>query len=73
MAWWKLSLVFIAGVLAGALAWGFGDLAILDFRGERDLEADDLPTTELFDDSPVRETEFSKMTSRLKTPRSTAR
>ncbi len=37
MAWWKWALVFLAGAIVGALAWGASDLAALGFKGEMDL------------------------------------
>jgi hypothetical protein len=61
MVWWKLLLLFFAGFVVGAMAWGASDLALLDRRGEQDLEAADIDTTELFDDTPVRETPLSEM------------
>lgn len=62
MTWWKLVLLFAAGFVAGGIAWAVSDLAIMDYRGETDLGAEDLSTTELFDDSPVREPAFADMT-----------
>jgi len=61
MSKWKLVLLFGAGFIAGALTWGLGDLAILDYRGETDLTAEEIPTTELYDDNPVRELPFAEM------------
>lgn len=61
MTWWKLALLFVAGFVAGALAWALSDLAVLGFRGEMDLSAEEMPTTEMFDDEPVRELPFAEM------------
>ena len=61
MTWWKLALLFAAGFVAGAIAWALSDLALLDYRGEADLKSQDIDTTELFDDSPVRELPFASL------------
>jgi hypothetical protein len=62
MPWWKLALLFLGGVVVGALLWGFSDLAMLSFRGTPELRAEEVDGTELFDDSPVRELSVSEMT-----------
>ena len=62
MAWWKLLLLFAAGFLAGVVALMASDLALLDWRGETDLSAEDIPTTELYEDDPVRPLPFAEMT-----------
>ena len=62
MTWWKLALLFAAGFVAGAIAWALSDLALLDYRGETDLQIEDINTTEMFDDSPARELPFADMT-----------
>ena len=61
MARWKLALLFLLGFAAGAIAWGVSDLAVMDWRGETDLTAEEIPTTEMYDDQPVRETRFSEL------------
>lgn len=64
MVWWKLALLFLAGVVVGALAWALGDLAILGFDAKPDLEVGDpVPGTELYDDEPVRELSFSELSA----------
>jgi hypothetical protein len=63
MSWWKLALIFVAGFVAGALAWAVGDLAVLDMRGDYDLTAEDMDSTELYDDEPVKPLPFAEMTS----------
>ena len=55
MAWWKWALVFLAGAIVGAVSWGASDLALLKFRGDMDLRAEDIDGTELYDDTPIRE------------------
>lgn len=55
MAWWKLALLFLAGVVAGAVLWATSDLAILDYKSQLDLRAEDVDGTELYDDTPIRE------------------
>ena len=55
MARWKWALVFVSGMLLGSLLWAASDLAVLDFRGDMDLRAEDLEGTELYDDTPIRE------------------
>lgn len=55
MAWWKLALLFLAGVVAGAVLWATSDLAILDYKSRLDLRAADVDGTELYDDTPIRE------------------
>lgn len=62
MAWWKLLLLFVAGFVAGALAWSLSDLAVLDHRGMMELEGKNVEATELYDDAPVRELPFAHMT-----------
>lgn len=61
MVWWKLALLFFAGFVVGAMAWGASDLALLDESGQRDLEAADVEPTELFDDAAVPDAPVSKM------------
>jgi len=41
MAWWKWALVFLSGVILGAALWAVSDLALLGFRGDMDLRAED--------------------------------
>jgi|COG998Drversion2_1049125.scaffolds.fasta_scaffold275796_2 NO-binding membrane sensor protein with MHYT domain len=41
MAWWKWALVFLSGVVLGAVLWAVSDLALLGFRGDMDLRAED--------------------------------
>ena len=55
MAWWKWALVFLAGMLAGALLLFAADITILTIRGETDLQPEDIGGTELYDDTPIRE------------------
>lgn len=62
MTWWKLALLLTASFVAGGVAWALSDLAIVDYRGEAELGAEDVDTTELFDDSPIRELAFADMT-----------
>ena len=54
MAWWKWVLVFLSGVILGAVLWAVSDLALLGFRGDMDLRAEDIDGTELYDDTPIR-------------------
>jgi hypothetical protein len=54
MAWWKWALVFLSGVILGAVLWAVSDLALLGFRGDMDLRAEDIDGTELYDDTPIR-------------------
>ena len=54
MAWWKWALVFLCGVILGAVLWAVSDLALLGFRGDMDLRAEDIDGTELYDDTPIR-------------------
>lgn len=61
MSRWRVVLLFLSGFALGALAWGVSDLALMDWRGESDLSAEEIPTTELYDDEPVRETRFSAL------------
>ena len=62
MSWWKVALLFLAGMVVGALLWAFSDLAVLSMRGNPDLRAEDVNGTERFDDSPVRERTTSELT-----------
>ena len=55
MAWWKLALLFLAGAVVGAVSWAASDLAILDYKSELDLRAEEVEGTELYDDTPIRE------------------
>lgn len=54
MAWWKSVVVFLAGVILGAVLWAVSDLALLSFRGDMDPRAEDIDGTELYDDTPIR-------------------
>lgn len=62
MSWWKVALLFFAGMVAGVLLWAVSDLAILSLWGDLDLRAEDVDGTDLFDDSPVRERNPSELT-----------
>jgi hypothetical protein len=62
MPWWKLALLFLAGMIVGVFLWVVSDLAMLSIRGSPELRAEEVDGTELFDDSPVRELNFSDMT-----------
>jgi hypothetical protein len=42
-------------MLLGSLRWAASDLAVLDFRGDMNLRAEDMEGTELYDDTPIRE------------------
>ena len=55
MARWKWLLVFLAGVLAGALGFAASDLSTLSLRGDMDRRAENLEGTETYDETPVRE------------------
>ena len=62
MSRWKSVLLLGVGFISGALTWAVSDLAILTFRAQTDLNAEDLDSTELYDDSPVREARVADMT-----------
>lgn len=62
MSWWKLALLFLAGMIVGAFLWVVSDLAMLSIRGTPELRAEEVDGTELFDDSPVRERNLADMT-----------
>ena len=62
MAWWKLLLLLAAGFLAGIVATIGADLTLLGWRAEPDLSAEDIPTTEMYDDEPVRPLPLADMT-----------
>lgn len=55
MAWWKIALLFTAGVFTGMLLWAISDLAVLSIKGDLDLRAEDVDGTELYDGTPIRE------------------
>ncbi len=50
----RLALLFLAGVITGAVAWAVSDLALLSVKNEMDLRAEDVDGTELYDDTPIR-------------------
>ena len=62
MSWWKVALVFVAGMVVGIALWAFGDLALFSIGGDPNLRAEEVEGTEMFDDAPVRELDFSEMT-----------
>lgn len=58
----KMALLFLGGMVVGALLWAFSDLAVLSIWGDPDLRAEDVDGTELYDDSPIRDRNPSELT-----------
>jgi hypothetical protein len=52
---WKAALLFVSGLVLGALAWAASDLAILSFSNEMDLSAEEVDGTPVYDATPIRE------------------